>query len=264
MSTPLRDLFSGVGVLLKGAGMVIRNPRLFVLGMIPPLVTSLLFVAAFAALLLNIDDLTAWLTPFADGWSSGMQTTLRVAAGVMLVAGAVLIMVVAFTGLTLALGFPLYDTIAEMVDDELGDAPPDSDEPVVRSVVRALRQSLGLITVSALVAIPLFAGGFIPVVGQTVIPVVSAIFGGWMLTIELLGAAFDRRGRRRIKDRRDAMKQRRMLVLGFGIPSYLLLAVPFVAVLVFPAATAGGTILARRLLPAAPLQTVDATPPPIL
>ncbi|GAA4937747.1 EI24 domain-containing protein [Streptomonospora halophila] len=269
VSTPLRDFFSGVGVLFKGAALVIRNPRLFMLGMIPPLATSLLFVAALAALLLNIDDLTAWLTPFADGWSSGMQTTLRVAAGVMLVAGAVLIMVVAFTGLTLALGFPLYDKIAEMVDDDLGDAPADSDEPVVRSVIRAVRQSLGLISVSALVAIPLFASGFIPVVGQTVVPVVAAFFGGWMLTIELLGAAFDRRGMRRIKDRRGAMKQRRMLVFGFGIPSYLLLAIPFLAVVVFPAATAGGTILARRLLPSSPPQAPaapgqlppDAAPP---
>ncbi|MUL42668.1 EI24 domain-containing protein [Streptomonospora sp. PA3] len=252
MSTPVRDFFSGVGILFQGAGMVVRNPRLFGIGIIPPLITSLLFAAALVALLFNIDGLSAWLTPFADGWSSGAQTAVRVAAGVMVVAAAVLVMVVAFTGLTLALGFPLYDKIAEMVEDELGDAPPEAEESVMASVTRSVRQSLGLILVSALVTVPLFIGGFIPLVGQTVIPVVSAMFGGWMLTIELLGAAFDRRGLRRVKDRRSAMGRRRMLVFGFGIPSYLLLAIPFLAIVVFPAATAGGTVLARRLLESAP------------
>jgi CysZ protein len=32
------------------------------------------------------------------------------------------------------------------------------------------------------------------------------------------------------------------------VPTFLLLAIPFVGVVVFPIATAGGTILARQLL----------------
>ncbi|KII00092.1 membrane protein [Streptomonospora alba] len=262
MNSPVRDFFSGVGVLFQGAGMVIRRPRLFLLGIVPPLITSLLFVAALVLLLFNVEDLTVWLTPFAEEWAPGMQTTVRVLAGVLLVAAAVLVMVVAFTGLTLALGAPLYDKIAEMVEDELGDAPPEADDSVTASVVRSVRQSLVLIAVSALVTVPLFAVGFVPIVGQTVIPIVSAMFGGWMLTIELLGSGFDRRGMRRIKDRRRVMGRRRMLVYGFGIPSYLLLAIPFLAVVVFPAAAAGGTILTRRLLTAGDRQAEPGRLPP--
>ncbi|WP_067966871.1 EI24 domain-containing protein [Nocardiopsis trehalosi] len=251
MSTPIRDAASGVGILLRGFGMVFRRPKLFLMGAIPPLFTSLLFLAAFIALIMNIESLTAWLTPFADGWSEGWRTTVRAATGVILVAGSVLIMVVGFTGLTLALGFPLYDKIAEDVEDELGDAPPQAEESIAGSVARAIRQSLTIILITALVTVPMFFAGFIPVVGQTVVPALSAVFGGWMLTMELVGTAFDRRGLRRLKDRRWHMGRHRMLVLGFAVPSYLLLAIPFVAVLVFPAATAGGTILARRLIPAA-------------
>ncbi|NYI95733.1 CysZ protein [Streptomonospora nanhaiensis] len=252
MSTPLRDLFAGVGILFQGLGIIVRHPRLFVFGAIPPLVTSVLFVVGFVALVTNITDLTAWLTPFADGWSEGWATTLRVAAGIVLIAAAVMLMVVAFTGLTLALGFPLYDKIAESVDDYLGDAPPSFDDSITRTIVRAVRQSLGLILVSALISIPMFLAGFIPVVGQTVVPVVSGMIGGWLLTIELLGTPFERRRLLRVRDRREAMRRRRFLVWGFGIPSYLLLAVPFVAVLAFPVVTAGGTVLARQLLPPAP------------
>ena len=51
----------------------------------------------------------------------------------------------------------------------------------------------------------------------------------------------------------------RSLVLGFGIPAFLLLAIPFLAIVVFPAATAGGTILARRLV--SPGQSQAQAPP---
>jgi CysZ protein len=88
----------------------------------------------------------------------------------------------------------------------------------------------------------------VPVVGQTVVPVLSAIFGGWMLGIELVGAPFERRGLLRLADRRAAMRVRRLRVLGFAVPTFLLLAIPFAGVVVFPVATAGGTILARQLL----------------
>jgi CysZ protein len=125
---------------------------------------------------------------------------------------------------------------------------PTYDEPLVRGVARAVRQSLALIAVSALGALPLFLAGFIPIVGQSVVPVVAAMFGGWLLAIELLGAPFERRGLLTIRERRSAMRTRRLHVWGFAAPTFALLAVPFLAIVVFPAAAAGGTLLARELL----------------
>ena len=46
------------------------------------------------------------------------------------------------------------------------------------------------------------------------------------------------------------MQRRRWRVLGFSVPCFLLLAIPFVAVVVFPVATAGGVFLTRELLAA--------------
>ncbi|MFC7327828.1 EI24 domain-containing protein [Marinactinospora rubrisoli] len=266
MTNPVREVLTGVGALLQGFGLILRRPKLFLLGAIPPLITSVLFVIALVLLIANAPELVAWMTPFADGWDEVWRTTLRVAFGIALVAGMVLVMVVGFTGFTLAFGFPLYDKIAEDVEEELGHAPPATDEPLARSMLRALRQSLALMLISAAVGILLFAAGFIPVAGQTVIPVIAALFGGWMLCIELVGSAFDRRGMHRLADRRAHMGRYRLRSLGFSVPAYLLLAIPFVAVIVFPAATAGGTILARQLLAGAPGQPtpplVDGAPRP--
>ncbi len=103
-------------------------------------------------------------------------------------------MVIGFSALTLAVGAPLYDKIAELTEDELGGAPDPAPERLTVGIGRAIRQGLGLFAVSILGTVVLFALGFIPVVGQTLIPVLSACFGGWLLGIELLAPAFDRRG----------------------------------------------------------------------
>jgi CysZ protein len=237
----------GAGLLTKGLSLITRRPRLFLLGAIPPAITSVIFTGLLIGLITQIDPLTEWLTPFADGWDRGLATTLRVLVGTAVVAAAVLLMVISFTTLTLALGSPLYDKLSESVEQEFGDVP-ELNESVARGIFRALRQALTLIGISLLGALLIFVTGFIPVIGQTVVPVISAVFGGWMLGIELVGSAFERRGMLRLADRRAGMRTRRLRVLGFAVPTFLLLAIPFAGVVVFPIATAGGTLLARQLL----------------
>ena len=247
MGAAVAELIMGAGLLARGLRLIARRPRLFLLGAIPPAITSVIFTGLLIALITQLDPAVEWLTPFADGWARGAATTIRVLVGGALVAGAVLVMVISFTTLTLALGSPLYDKLSESVEREFGDVP-ELDESVARGIFRALHQAVGLIAVAALGALLLFATGFVPVIGQTVVPVISAIFGGWMLGIELVGSPFERRGWLRLADRRAAMRTRRLRVLGFAVPTFLLLAIPFVGVVVFPIATAGGTILARQLL----------------
>src|SRR6187200_1458688 len=184
------ELLGGAGLLGRGLRLITRRPRLFLLGAIPPLITSVIFTGLIIALITKLDPAVDWLTPFADGWARGLAKAVRVLIGAALVSGAVLLMVISFTTLTLALGSPLYDKLSESVEGEFGDVP-ELKESVARGIFRALRQALALIAVSAVGALVLFATGFVPVVGQTVIPVVSAIFGGWMLSIELVGSAFE-------------------------------------------------------------------------
>ncbi|MDF2748288.1 MAG: putative integral rane protein [Propionibacteriaceae bacterium] len=243
----VEDLVIGAGLLPRGLSLIARRPRLFLLGAIPPAITSVIFTGLLIALITQLRPLVDWLTPFADDWDRGLATTVEVLVGSAVVAAAVLIMVISFTTLTLAVGSPLYDKLSESVEREFGDVP-ELDESVARGVLRALRQALALISVAILGALVLFGSGFLPVIGQTVAPVLSAIFGGWMLGIELVGAPFERRGMLRLSDRRAAMRVRRFRVLGFAVPTFLLLAIPFAGILVFPVATAGGTILARQLL----------------
>jgi CysZ protein len=89
--------------------------------------------------------------------------------------------------------------------------------------------------------------GFTPVVGTVAGAILGALVGGWFLTLELCGFAFEARGLR-LRDRRRALAARRARTLGFGVATYLLFLVPFVAIVVMPAAVAGATLLTRDAL----------------
>lgn len=231
------EALGGAALLVRGFGLVVTRRRLFLLGGLPPLITSVVFLALLITMISNLDR----IIPEYATW-------IRVLIGIGAVGGSILIMVLVFTAITLAIGGPAYEKISELVEAELGDAPEAVDEPVIRSLPRSVGQSITLVLVSLAGAIVFALLALVPVIGQTVIPVLSTIFGSWMLCIELIGSPFQRRGMVTIADRRQAMRRHRVHTLGFAVPTFLLLAVPFLSVLVFPAAAAGGTMLARDLL----------------
>jgi CysZ protein len=159
----------------------------------------------------------------------------------------VLLAVFSFVAVTLAVGDVFYERIWRAIERQRGGEPPELEEPFWRSVVRGIGSGLRLLALTATVGILLFACGFIPVVGQTVVPVIGAIVGGWLLSVELTGYSFDARGFT-LRQRRRALAGDRAAALGFGVVTYLLFLVPFAAVIIMPAAVAGATLLARDTL----------------
>ncbi|SCL63472.1 CysZ protein [Micromonospora citrea] len=239
--------FTGVGLLLRGLGLYVRSPGLMLLGVVPALISGALFVAAFATLAYFVDALAALVTPFADDWSATWRSLARVVAGLALLGLGGLLSVVSFTAVTLVIGDPFYERISERVEERLGGTPGAVDVAFWPSLRRSIADSVRLVGLSILFGIPLFAAGFIPVVGQTVVPVIGAAVGGWLLAVELVGAPFYRRGMR-LPDRRAQLKADRPVTLGFGVAVFVCFLIPLGAVLVMPAAVAGATLLARRSL----------------
>lgn len=245
---PVRGFFGGVALLGRGFGTWAASPRLMLLGAIPALIVGLLYIAVVVALVINIVSLAAWVTPFANNWAEAWRFTVRIVAASALLVFATLILVLTYVAVTLAVGDPFYERISRDVENRLGDAPADSPEAFWPSVVRGIRNGLRLVLLTALTALLLLLVGFIPVVGQIAAPVLGALFGGWFLTIELTGFAFDAR-RVSLRERRRMLGMRRSAALGFGVAAYLLFLIPLVTVIAMPAAVAGATLLARNVLP---------------
>ncbi|MDT5036546.1 MAG: CysZ protein [Micromonosporaceae bacterium] len=242
----LSDFATGTGMLFRGTGLVTRNPRLLLLGLVPGFISFVVVVAALATLLYFVNDLAAAVTGFADHWSADLRHAVRVLAAIGIGAVAVVTAVLTFTALTLTIGDPFYEEISKRVD-ELSGGAPETGVPWHRALVWNLADSLRLLVLSVATSVVLFVVGFIPLVGQTVVPVLGATVGGWLLAVEISGVPFNRRGMR-LRDRRRLLRANRAMSLGFGVPVFVVFLVPFAAVLIMPGAVAGATLLTRRVL----------------
>ncbi|MFC8062508.1 EI24 domain-containing protein [Streptomyces sp. NPDC057293] len=245
----MRDLGAGFGHLLKGQRWMARHGKSYGFGLVPGLITLVLYAAALVALAMWGTDFVAWATPFADDWSSPWSGLFRGFLTVVLFALALLLAVLTFTAVTLLVGQPFYEALSERVDRDVSPdgTAPESDLPLWRELWLSGRDSLRILVRAALWGVLLFALGFIPFVGQTAVPVIGFFVTGFFLTEELTSVALQRRGVE-LRERLALLRSRKTLVWGFGTPLAVSFLVPFVAVFLMPGAVAGATLLARELL----------------
>ncbi|GAA0911409.1 EI24 domain-containing protein [Nonomuraea longicatena] len=241
----VRDFFGGAGFFFQGLGWAARNGRWWAFGLIPALIAFVVYAAALVFLGTNAMDLAEWMTPFADTWS--WRDAFRVMIGVVLFAGGLALAVVTFAAVTLTIGEPFYEKLsaaADPLDDE-------DEQPWWRTLPRSIKDSLVTLGWVVLFSLPLFFLGFIPVFGQTVVPVLGAAVSGFFLAVELTTLSLERRGLRR-KERFALLRANKPATLGFGVVAFLLFLLPFIAVIAMPVAVAGAALLVRdRLAPVA-------------
>ncbi|WP_033212407.1 EI24 domain-containing protein [Kitasatospora phosalacinea] len=244
----MRDFGAGLRFLFSGQRWVARHVRWWAFGMIPALIALVGYVAALAVLVVYAGDLAEWATPFADGWSEVWRNAVRVVvAGVAIGAGGLLAMLT-FTAVTLLIGEPFYESLSAKVEATEGGGPPEPDVPLWRALWVAARDSLAVLLRAVAFGIVLFLCGFIPVVGQTVVPVLALCVSGYYLTAELTGTPLQNRGLPQ-KERLRLLRSRMPMTLGFGTGLALLFLIPGATVLAMPGAVAGATLLAREISP---------------
>ncbi|MFD7505071.1 EI24 domain-containing protein [Streptomyces sp. NPDC059850] len=242
----MRDLGVGIGYLVKGQRWVAQHGRWWGIGMIPALITLVGYAAALVVLFFWTDDVISWATPFADDWASPWLAAFRGALSLLFAAACLFLAVITFTAVTLLVGQPFYESLSEAVDRSEGGAVPESGLSTWQEVWIGIREAIVLLIRVTLWSVLFFALGFIPVVGQTVIPALALCVTGFFLAEELTSVALLRRGVL-LSERRRLLRGRRLLTVGFGLPLALLFLLPLVAVFLMPGAVAGATLLVRDL-----------------
>lgn len=255
----MRDLGVGFQYLMNGQRWALTHGKTFGLGLLPGLITLVVYAAALVALAFGADDLIAWATPFADGWGSPWLGLFRGFLTAVLFALGLMLAVITFTSVTLLVGSPFYDAVSERVDASIDGNVPTSGRSFWYDLWVSTRDSLRILVRAAIWGVLLFALGFIPVVGQTAIPVIGFFVTGFFLTEELASVALARRDVD-LRERLTLLRSRRMLAWGFGVPLALAYVIPFVAVFLMPGAVAGATLLSRDLLGEPTAPTEDAVP----
>ncbi|RKE22326.1 EI24 domain-containing protein [Streptomyces sp. TLI_171] len=250
----MRDFGAGLRFLFNGQRWVARHGRWWGFGMIPALITLVGYLAVLAVLIVYAGDLAEWATPFADGWDDPWRSTTRLLVAVAAVGAGGLLAMLTFTAVTLLIGEPFYESLSAQVEDSEGGGPPSRDVPLWYELWVSARDSLAVLLRAAAFGIVLFLCGFIPVVGQTVVPVLGVCVSGFFLTVELTGTPLQKRGLSQ-KERLRLLRSRLPMAVGFGAGLVLTFLVPVVTVLAMPGAVAGATLLAREIT--APAEDAD-------
>lgn len=241
----MRNFVAGVRYFARGLGWVARRPGQWLFGLIPAVIVLTVYAVGLVFLGLYLSDLVKSVSPFADHWSAGARDFVRVLLGISMYGAALMIAIVTFTGVTLVVGEPFYESISGRVEESAGGLPPEANVSLWRQLWRGLGDALIVGLITGLFAVVFFALGFLPVVGQTVVPVIAALVSGYFLTLELTSIPLERRGLRR-RDRFALMRRNRALSVGFGASVFVVFLIPLGAVVAMPGAVAGGTLLARE------------------
>ena len=80
----MRDFITGVRYFWRGFGLLVRRPKLLLIGMFPAVLTTVILLGGMIALIVNVGHLAALVTPFANGWPSGGRQFARLAAGAVI------------------------------------------------------------------------------------------------------------------------------------------------------------------------------------
>jgi len=244
-------VLAGAAFLPRGIGLFVRTRGVRLLGILPVLIAAAVVATLLGAVVAFVDEAAAALTPFADGWSESARTGARVLVGLALVGGSTMFLVVAFAALTSLIGQPFYERVSERVERRLGGVPAVPQPPWWRSLPRATAESAALLALLACCSLPLLLLGFVPVLGQTAVPVVAALVSGFFLAVELFAIPLERRGLR-LRARLAFVWHHRRFTVAFGVATFGLFLVPLMNVLALPGAIVGATLLTRELTPAPP------------
>ncbi len=235
----------GLGFIPKGAGFLVRRPRLFPYVIGPALLTLGMVVWAWflswswTPWLLGL----FWVRPASPGF---LQNLWNGSAFFLILWGFATAAILIF-GLLGAFGAPFYDRLSMAVEQEINPNAPvlgwrDELRAVLLSVAHALMAAvLWILAMVALVVLEI-----IPVLGILLEMAGSLTVTALFLARAMLDGPMSRR-RYSFGEKVGFMRQRPLMMLGFGLGATGLLMVPLVNVFTIPIAVVGGTLLFDHL-----------------
>lgn len=235
MPTPA---LSGPQYLREGLKLVLSpGLRLFVL--LPLAINLILFVALIG---FAVDQFSGWLASLMGslpGWLSFLDFLLWPLFVILLL----LMVFFTFTLLANIIAAPFNGFLAEKVEVVVRGAdnfPPFSWAELLAMVPRTLKRELRKLSYFLPRAIGLLLLSLIPGLNLIATPL-WLLFGVWMMAVQYIDYPCDNH-KVSWDDMLAWLRAKRWQSLGFGGSTYLALLIPFVNILMMPAAVAGATL----------------------
>ena len=235
MPTPA---LSGPQYLGEGLKLVLSpGLRLFVL--LPLAINTLLFIGLIMLALRQFGGWVDGMMPSLPNWLSFLEYVLWP----LFVLLVLVVMFFTFTLLANIIAAPFNGFLAEKVEVVVrgrDDFPPFSWAELMAMMPRTIGREMRKLAYFLPRAIPLLILTFVPVLNLVAAPL-WILFGVWMMAVQYIDYPCDN-NKVSWDDMLGWLREKRWQSLGFGGATYLALMIPFVNILVMPAAVAGATL----------------------
>ena len=182
--------------------------------------------------MIDQNEIKSAFNHFVMGWHFITQKGLR-----RFVIMPILLNVVLLTGL-----FWLFVSQISTMIDWVMSFIPDGFAEIMKDVPRMLNREWQKLWYSLPKFVGLFLLSFIPVIGQTIIPVLTFLFTCWMMAIQYCDYPFDNH-KISFGIMKNALGERRSQSLTFGALITLCTALPIVNLVIIPVAVCGATVM---------------------
>ncbi|WP_447073048.1 sulfate transporter CysZ [Shewanella indica] len=237
MSASSRPAKSGVNYFLQGFSLI-KQPGLRSFVFIPLMINLLLFAGVIYFAIGQLGNVFAWLEGQLPDYLSWLNVILWPLAIITLL----VLLSFIFSSVMNWLAAPFNGLLAEKVEQLLTGKPINTGGTLdlIKDLPRILGrewQKLVYYLPRAILILLLF---FIPVIGQTVFPVVWFIFSAWMMSIQYCDYPFDNH-KVAFKEMKFALKNTKGSSMSFGAAVTLFSMIPIVNFIVMPVAICGAT-----------------------
>lgn len=236
----MQDLIKGARYLLKGFGLI-QQKGIRHFAYLPVLINTLLFSVA---IWLTTSQFGGWINSMMPNWMP--EWVLNILMWVLWPLLFLLIALIVFFTFSIIgniLSAPFNGPLAEAVESKVtGKAPPSlSFSEIMKDAPKMIFNELKKLGYLLIWAIPILLISLIPVLNITS-PLIWALFSGWMLAIDYHDFPM---GNHQLyfSEQRVLLRQKKPLVLGFGLATMFVTMIPIINFIVIPAAVAGATVL---------------------
>ena len=238
---------AGLLAIPRGAGMILRSPRLFVWALIPALLSVFFFVILATVAFIYGDDLLhllwseigeaeVWYKVFLGAFQWFCELLVRLAC-------VFLSAMVAFF-FSMIIVEPFIDLLSETTEIKMGHTPPDKPFTLRHAghemffMAKDISLDLGIFAVYQLAC---FITLLIPVAGGVVCLALQTAGAAFFAGLEMMSGPVARRGVHG-RQRWRRLVRHKPLVLGVGAGALVLTLVPLAQLFTLPIAVVGGTI----------------------
>ena len=232
------EFFNGLRAPFRALGLLASVPRLRKLALLPLVVNIALFAIGVPLVVwLGIHFVGTWL-PSNGALEEALRVLLQIVITAAIIVGSLFLFVIVGN----VIAAPFNSALSEAIEAHLTGRAPANVPGAFTGAMRGVLTALGRLALFVLLYPPILATQFIPVVGILLQPVLAALYGSFVLSLDFSDPTFERH-LPRFRDRVGYIGRHKARYLGFGLTAVAMALVPIVNFLLLPVGVAAAAML---------------------